>query len=415
MSLRVLLSLAMALLAACNSAGGARAPVVGTAPNTVGTWVNITPPTYWALMQANNVYPSSGSYSMTGIGLSPSAPATLYASTVRGNGLFKSTDGGNSWAGPIGTTFLNVNGTTHTQGNPWTTGAGTSWTIAVDPLDANTVYAFSAFGGDQGPWKTTDGGNTWRGMFSSADNSAMTPDIYAIAVDPNNHQHLLITFHSPWNYTANAGILESVDGGATFIKHYPVAMGGAVPDSGAGHYAFFLGRKNDGTVDASGKFWIFATQGNGFWRTEDGGTTWTEVASGYNMQHGAGGLYRASTGVLYMGAVRHLLRSTDNGRTWTLAGEPPTGSGLDDFLHDGYNAVIGDGVTMFVMPANTGYHTNGAPTPYYYSSETDGTHWTQYGNQTFYDGPGWMAADAVNHVIYSSNWAAGLWRLETGH
>lgn len=359
------------------------------ASGPIGTWVEITPP---GLVEA------------IGVGLSPAAPNVIYvdsyatfppegASDVAG--IYKSLDGGDTWTGPIGTTFLDFDGSPRGGGNPWR--EGVAWTIAVDPTDPDVVYTMCAFAGPQGPWKSIDGGTTWRSILSSEDASAMTADVYAIAIDPADRQHLLMTFHSGWAFGPHAGVAESRDGGATWIRH---AAAGAW---GAGHYAFFLGQDDDGAPSPDA--WLLATQGDGFWRTLDAGASWTQVSAEFQMQHGAGGLYRASTGVLYAGAVSHLIRSADNGRTWTDAGAPSNA--------DGYNAVIGDGTRMFVQSANTGTNTTG-PLPYYTSLETDGASWEPYNAQTFGDGPGWMAVDRANRIVYSANWAHGLWRLRTG-
>lgn len=368
--------------------GGRRFPSSDAGLGVVGKWVKISPP---------------GAVSTVGVGLSAAAPSTLYVDAYStwppsGDkaGIYKSTDRGETWRGPIGSAFYGHDGEPYTGENPWS--SGVAWTIAVDPTDPDVVYAMCAFFGPQGLWKSTDGGDTWRSILSPADTDAMSADIYAIAIDPANPRHVLITFHSGWHFTGNAGVAESLDGGASWIQHAPQG------DWGAGHYAFFLGRDDAGKPSSDA--WMLATQGAGFWRTLDAGKSWAQVTSSYNMQHGAGGLYRASTGVLYMGAVNALIRSENNGKTWSNAGAPGN--------QDGYNAVIGDGVQMFVQSANTGSNTTG-PQPFYASLETDGTHWTPYNAQTFGDGPGWMAADRPSRVVYAALWDHGLHRLVTGN
>lgn len=358
------------------------------APTPVGTWVNVTP---------------QGNTGVLGIASSASSPSTLYVNAYStwppsgsNSGIYKSTNGGDSWVGPIGTKFYNYDGSAYTDGNPWN--KGVAWTIAVDPTNPNVVYAMCAFWGPQGLWKTTDGGNTWRSILSGTDTSQMTADIYAITIDPRNPLHVLLTFHSGWHFTADAGVAESKDGGNTWIQHPPTGAWGA------GHYVFFLGRDDAG--NPSSDAWILATQYAGYWRTMNAGQTWTQVSSQYNMQHGAGAMYRASNGALYMGATNHLIRSTDNGRTWVDSNAPSN--------QDGYNAVIGDGVRMYIQTANTGSNTTG-PQPYYTSLETDGTHWAVQNSQRFNDGPGWMAVDRSRKIIYSANWHYGLWRLTTGN
>lgn len=381
-----------------SSTGGGSATGGGTAnprdagpvDGDAGIWVDITPP---------------GMVSAIGVGLSAAAPEVLYVDAYAAfppqagpsatAGIYKSTNSGQTWSGPIGTTFLNHDGTTYSGQNPWH--EGVSWTIAVDPTNPDIVYAMCSFAGPQGPWKSTNGGQTWRYLFSPADNAVFGADVYAIAIDPLNPQHVLMTFHSAPN-NMPASVAESLNGGQTWVQHAPPVSWGA------GHYAFFLGQ--DDTGQPSSSAWLLATQSNGYWRTLDSGGLWTQVSSMYAMQHGAGGLYRASTGALYLGAVSHVLRSTDNGKTWADANAPSN--------PDGYNAVIGDGVKMYVQSANTGTNTTG-PQHYSVSLETDGTHWAQQNAQTFADGPGWMAADRGRRILYSANWDHGLWRLKTGN
>jgi photosystem II stability/assembly factor-like uncharacterized protein len=281
-------------------------------------------------------------------------------------------------------------------GNPWS--QGFSQNIAVDPTDANVLYAMCSFFGPQGLYKSTDGGDSWTFSLSADDVATMTVDIYSIVIDPRDHLHVLITFHSPWASLQDAGVAESLDGGKTWIKH--------APESGwhASHYVFFLGQDDQGNPSSTA--WILATQDAGFFRTMNAGQTWDPIAPGYFMQHGATALYRASTGDLYMGALQHLLRSTDNGKTWSDAGALSNS--------DGYNSVIGDGVRMFTAPANTGTSSDKTARPLYSSLESDGQHWEAYNDQTFLDGPGWMAADRCNRIIYASLWDHGFWRLRTG-
>src|SRR5262249_43449100 len=185
-------------------------------------------------------------------------------------------------------------------------------------------------------------------------------DIYSISIDPANHLHLLIGFHSGWNFTGLAGILESTDGGSSWKK---IAAGA---NWGAGHYVFFI---NSTT-------WMLTSQWNGMYRTTDSGATWTQVTT-QTMQHGGNPPHRPPNRVLYTGAYTTLLRSTDNGVSWTAVG-PHTS--------DGYNAIIGDGTSLYAQPANTGSSATGSHS-YYVSAETDGVTWTPFNTQMFTDGP----------------------------
>lgn len=157
-------------------------------------------------------------------------------------------------------------------------------------------------------------------------------------------------------------------------------------------YLFFLD---------SASTWLLGTQEAGFWRTANGGKDWSQV-SRVDRQDGGGGVYRANNGVWYAGALHTLLRSTDNGRSWHAVGEP---------TRDGYYAVVGDGTYLYAQPANSGTNSTG-PSPYWYSLESDGVLWHAYGGQTFSDGPMSLVYDPTYHIVYSSNFKAGIWKLD---
>ena len=394
-----------------------------------------------AFLDANNVFPSVHPSHVNGLGFSPANPRVLYLGALPGLGLWKSLDGGNTWGnGPIGKTLYGsfdgnapiLDGDGKPMLNPWTTKNNAyddpraNWSMAVDPTNADVLYAMCNFSGPQGLYKSTDGGDTWRYVMTPEHNKAMTPDFYSVTIDPapGNNQHILATFHSGWNFTGNAGIAESPNGGKDWVLWAPKSLQGKIPDfdntgsrqttihytlpdAGAGHNVFFLGKKDNGDPDTEGKYWIWATQGAGFFRTIDGGMTWNPVVSvgseTFSMMHGAGGMYRATNGVLYMGANRYLLRSTDNGASWANAGVTST--------QDGYNDVIGDGTFLYAIPANAPMNGSGKSS-YYVSLETDGQSWVKYNDQTFESGAMHFAFDAANGVIFSSNWSAGLWRLK---
>jgi hypothetical protein len=142
--------------------------------------------------------------------------------------------------------------------------------------------------------------------------------------------------------------------------------------------------------------------GSGTWRTTDSGATWTMVY-GQGRSHAGLGLYRAGNGTLYLGLDNRVVRSADNGVTWTSANAPGG--------PDAYGGLIGDGTNIWGMLANTGVGCCG---PYHWSitRESDGATWTQYNAQTFADGPGSMIFDRINRILYSSQWGSGLWRLK---
>jgi hypothetical protein len=189
----------------------------------------------------------------------------------------------------------------------------------------------------------------------------------------------------------NAGVLESKDGGLTWVAHNPPA-GSA---GGYGMAVFFLDFPRHSMGD--GKTWLFTAQQGGFFRTADGGASWSQVHDN-PMTHGGNQIYCSKAGALYSGGYQYPSRSTDNGKTWAQVK-----TGLD---YSWYMGVSGDGNDIYL--GNVGPNR-----PMYISPETDGTTWTPYqaGAQTFGDQPFEMFFDSTNGIMYSANWD-GLFALK---
>jgi hypothetical protein len=278
--------------------------------------------------------------------------------------------------------------------------AGTTWTrvglldepihVRVNASDPqHLVAADGVRGATQGFWRSFDGGETWEQPegFVALQDTLYAVDAYDVATDPTDFDHVLLTSHSPWDgwnnqwnnqWNGDSGILESMDGGDTWVLNQPV------PGWGVGNGVWFL--DNDNT-------WLFGSQGNGFWRRPDGGE-WTQVMMNNNMQHGGGGIYRSPSGVIWAGGTPQLMRSDDNGVTWTLHGPSA-----------GFNHVIGDGTNLYTAPV--------FGPRFLMSSEEDGETWTDYPDgPELASGPFELAFDPHNRIVYSGSWSAGLWALK---
>jgi hypothetical protein len=348
----------------CNGTSVATGPAPAL---TTGTWVNISPP---GLYRPGGSKPS---YGCMDIHLSPCSPSILYLTTDI-EGMWKSTDSGSTWK-QIGN-----------LPSPISPGV-----IEIDPTDPRNMYYIGGVRGSSfGFWISMDSGDTWTqpaGFAAKANNSVggWTSDMYDVKADPADWKHVLVTFHSGFEGTGDAGVLETKDGGASWIRHWQRGWG-------TGHSVWFLGDSNT---------WLLGTQSNGFWRTSDAGATWKQVTS-IDMQHGGTAAYYSKSGVLYVGALSYILRSTDNGLTFMPVGTK---------TQDGYYAIIGDGNSLYSLWGNGGDNTTG-PQVYLTSPESDGTKWTEYNSQKFTDGPYRMAFDPMNRIVYSANWNAGVWALK---
>jgi len=137
------------------------------------------------------------------IHFAPSDPNIVYAATFHpfiadsdragwkmGLGVYKSTDGGTTWA----------------PANDATTATLGFSDLAVDPNDAQTVYAVSFFG--DGVYKTTNGGATW----TAVNQGLPTPvgELHTIAMDPANPQILYIG--------GMTGLFKSENGGGAWMQ-----------------------------------------------------------------------------------------------------------------------------------------------------------------------------------------------------
>jgi photosystem II stability/assembly factor-like uncharacterized protein len=343
----------------------------GTPPSLqAGQWVDISPP------GLNRPRASAPPFGCMDIHVSPCNPYVLYL-TTDSEGMWRSSDGGANW--------VELGGVVGSNGN-------SPGDMEINPANPLEMYAVGGVrGASLGFWTSNDGGNTWSqpaGFSANANNSVggWSNDLYDVHADPVDFKHVLVTFHSGWEGTGNAGVLESKDGGNTWIRHLPQN------GWGAGHSIWFLG---------DSKIWLLGTQGDGYWRTTDAGTTWKQITT-TNMQHGGVSAYYSTTGILYVGALSQILRSADNGLTFTLVG-PHT--------QDGYYAIIGDGNNLYTQLGNTGGNTVGDQ-PYLTSPESDGVTWSDFSSQKFSDGPYRMAFDAKNRIVYSANWNAGVWALK---
>jgi hypothetical protein len=327
-----------------------------------GTWSDVSP----------EGFPFDPNTSTLGITIQPCNPAVLYVCTgsysAEFGGLYKSENAGTSWT-RIGHIDLDDGYSDHLDA---------PLHVVIDPGNTEHLYIAQGTRGRTGFWVSLDGGENVE-MPQSFLDLHVTTDVYTVAAEPGNFDHVLLSFHSGWPGNDNgAGVAESTDGGATWVAHPPTA------NWGWGHSIHFLD---------NGNTWLLGTQGAGMWRTEDAGQTWTQVTT-TNVQHGGGTLYRTKDGVWYAAGSKSNIRSADGGKTWTSIGG-----------HAGYNGIYGDGTYLYTAP-------NFGPTPFWFAKESEPDTWSEYSDQQFKQGPFDMTFDEANGIMYASLWGTGLWALK---
>ena len=177
-----------------------------------------------------------------------------------GDGVYKSTDAGKTWK------RMGLAASEHIG------------KILVDPRNSNVVYVASqgplwSPGGDRGLYKTIDGGTTWTAVL------AISPDtgISDIVFDPKNPDVLFASAYQRRRAVGQmigggpeGGIYKTTNAGKTWAK---LTKGLPAGDVGRAGLAID-GRKTPATVFAL----IDAKRDeSGFYRSEDGGSTWARV------------------------------------------------------------------------------------------------------------------------------------------
>jgi hypothetical protein len=361
-------------------------------PFSTTTWTNITPPGLG--LNPDGPFPPFG---VDWVEVAPSNGNIVYC-CVASTSLYRSNDGGLTWASVGGNPPFPSNfGST-------TTYFDAPWSIRIDPNNVNNMYVTQGVNGTtQGFWKSTDGGVNWTkpAGFISAAAATGTQDVTQMGINPTNFNHILLSSHQNWSGMglSNAGILESTDGGLTWTTHAPVSTwpSGTQPP-------FFLYDPPSGQGNAS--TWLIATNGNGYWKTTNAGGSWTQVSTD-DCTHGGNQIFYAPNGKLYSGGRTLPLISTDNGSSFArITNGLPVWS---------YYAVFGANGTLYTQLSFTGGNQyGGGHQPYMVSNINDGLTWTAFqgGAQTFGDGPMNFVYSPQTGVLYSSNWASGLWALQ---
>jgi photosystem II stability/assembly factor-like uncharacterized protein len=290
-------------------------------------------------------------------------PLEYWMGTV-GGGVFKTTDGGQTWlpmtdkyfGGTIGSVAVSetnpdivyVGGgefpmrgnVSHGDGVWKTTDGGKTWTslglaatqqisrVRVHPTDPNIVYVgggeFPMRGnvshGD-GVWKTTDGGKTWTSLGLAA-----TQQISRVRVHPTDPNIVYVAAQGHvWGPNPERGIFKSTDGGKNWKKIL-------FRNDSTGAADLVMDPSNPNVLYAA--FWqagrtpwmlVSGGAGGGMFKSTDAGETWTELTRNPGLPHGLWGNIGISVSPVKTSRVWAIIendsggvfRSDDGGATWT--------------------------------------------------------------------------------------------------
>ena len=221
----------------------------------------------------------------------PTTPATMWVGSV-GGGVWKTTNGGAAW------TML-----------PDLPGVIAVACMAMSPSDPNTIYAgtgeecfFNNVEGSSnsavmqgaGIFKTTDGGNSWTRLPSTA--SAAWNAVSRIAIDPNNAAIMLASTIS--------GIWRSTDAGATWSQRTTI-------------------KALDVKIDPNDSSRAVAGRGDGVAQYSiDGGVTWNAAPAFAGANRIETAYAKSAPGTVYAAVSASdqikVWRSTDGGQTYSL-------------------------------------------------------------------------------------------------
>jgi photosystem II stability/assembly factor-like uncharacterized protein len=239
-----------------------------------------------------------------------------------------------------------------------------------------------------GVFKSTNGGVDWKHVWPP-ENAAPhefdgAPDFVAdLQLDRGDPKHLLINFHT--NCTdpyVGLCLAESLDGGDT----WRVANGDAAMGTYQAHdsRAYLLG----------GKRWLFGTM-DALWATDDAGASWKIIS--HDVFHGA--LYEASDHVLYLGGMAGVLRSEDQGMSWSLV--PSSGQQVGGVTGDGTSVYASTMASCIDLGENLQV----------YESSKSGSAWNPVKAPDMPQGATQLGYEADHRILYSSNCSHGLWRV----
>lgn len=228
-----------------------------------GVWKTTNAGTTWT-----PVFDNEGSYSIGTVEFDKNNPMIVWVGTgennaqrsvSKGDGIYKSTDGGNTWKN------MGLKTSEHIG------------KIAIHPTNSDIVYVASQgsvwkAGGDRGLYKTIDGGTTWESVLHISEDTGISD----VTLDPRNPDILIASAYQRRRHFgvlvgggSEGGAFKSVDGGVTWQK-----LKGGFPEGDLGRIGLARSPQKPDVLYAL----VAGTEKTkGFYRSEDNGSSWKKM------------------------------------------------------------------------------------------------------------------------------------------
>jgi len=365
--------------------------IIYAASASGGLWKTTNNGTTWA-----PVFDNEATISIGDVAVAASNPSIVWVGTGEannrnssswGDGVYKSTNGGESW------TNMGLKDSHHVG------------RVVIHPQDPNIVYV-AALGHlwgtnrERGIFKTSDGGKSWTPVLQ-VDEKTGAQDL---AMDPSDPETLYAAMYqrrrTPWSYQntgPGSGIYKTTDGGRTWRK-----LTQGLPGAQVGRIGLDVYRKSPNVVyaviecDAGGQFARVDAESveGGIFRSEDKGESWRRLSS-------------LVPRPFYHGQIR--IDPNDDQRVWVLGGWLQVSKdGGRTFRSDGAREVHGDHHALWIDPLNSHHLVLGTDAGVYVSYD-QGAAWERF--NTFAIGQYYgVAVDMRDpYYIYGGLQDNGVW------